>query len=222
MRNSRLQSATLLVGAAMAVLSSTPLSAALLIQVEPVSTISAPGTNGYLQVVLTNTGPDVLTLASFAIDVAVDGLGVVLTGVDSNTDEPYIFGDIGSGSLTFDFFTNDGFNLNDFVFDLVNDPPQSEITVSAGQSYGLGRIAFLVDDSAANGIRNVTLSNPVFGDSTAMPLDLDVIATGTAIDVRGEFSAPVLPEPGTLSMFLAGSVLLAGSAWRQRANQVAH
>ena len=209
MRHVILKTAAVLGAFVLVALGATRAQAALAITVEPVLTLTAAGATGFVEIVLTNTDSD-QTLSAFQLDVALGGTGLTFTGVDDLTSDPYVFAGAGSGSQTLDSFPNTGFNLNDFVL----NPPLTHVTLLAGESYGLGRIAFSVDSLAAAGPRPVTLSNPGFFDEAGDPI-LALVTNGI-IEVEGIVGGPLVPEPGTLTMFLAGSALMAGSMIRRK------
>ncbi len=178
--------------------------AALIVSGGTVTTV--PGGSGFVQVELTNTSATPRTLSGFSVDIALGGTGVRFTGVDSQTASAFVFDGFGSGTLTFDAFPNQGFNLSDVVADFTLNPA-GFVALAPGQTVGLGHIAFAVDAGANGGARPITfLSGPgtLFIDAAGDVYQASDISLGNGgIDVRGSVTA--VPEPASALVFLVGS-----------------
>lgn len=174
---------------------------------------AAPGNTGFVQILLTNAFATSETLSSFSVDIALGGTGGQFTGVDDQTSLAYVFDGFGTGTLTFDTFPNAGFILSDISLNT-----DGFVTLSAGQTVGLGRIAYEVDSNAAEGLRPITfITGPttLFTDAANnVYADSDISLHSGGITVQG--SASAVPEPSAVVLFVIGSGCGLFFAWRKR------
>lgn len=179
----------------------------------------APGSTGFVQILLMNAFATSETLSSFSVDMALGGTGVQFTGVDDQTNPAYVFDGFGTGTLTFDTFPNAGFILSD-----VSLNADGFVTLSAGQTVGLGRIAFEVDNNAAQGLRPITFTRgptTLFTDAANnVYADSDVSLQSGGINVQG--SASAVPEPTTATLLVIGSGCGLFVAWRKKQKGTAY
>jgi hypothetical protein len=175
---------------------------------------ASPGSTGFVQVLLTNDFGTSQTLSGFSVDLLLSGLGVLFTGIDDQTSPPYVFDGFGTGALTFDPFPNSGFIASDISFN-----PDGFVTLTPGQTVGLGRIAFAVDGTAAAGLRPITfVAGPTtqLVDSLNNPYaDSDLSFSSGGIDVQSNNA--VVPEPASAIVWvLVGSCGLLAAWTRSR------
>jgi hypothetical protein len=184
-----------------AALGTAACQAGMVLASETVST--SPGGTGFVQILLTNNFATDQTLSGFSADIALGGAGVHFTGVDDQTNPGYVFDGFGTGVLTFDAFPNAGFVLSD-----VSLNADGFVTLAAGQTVGLGRIAFAVDAGASLGLRPITFETGpttqfvVASDTTYA----DVSFVSGGVNVLGPATTP---EPPTAVLLLLGSGLVA-------------
>jgi hypothetical protein len=179
----------------------------LIVDVEMVS--ADPGDSGFLQVLLTNDSATDRDLSGFSVDLELIGPGVQLISADDQTTPGYLFGASGSGILTFDPFPNAGFLLQDLFLDA-----PGFTTLGAGQTVGLGRIAFRVAGDAAAGFRPlVILPGPgtEFTDGDSLPIAGLVLSDGGIM-----VGMTAIPEPSTMLMCLGALALVGGTRIRRR------
>lgn len=192
-----------------------PVRAALIVSGETVN--ATPGSTGFVQVVLTNSFATPQTISGFSVEIALGGAGVHFTGVDDQTSPAFVFDGVGTGTLAFDTFPNTGFILSDVV-DL-NLNPDGFVTVPAGQTVGLGRLAFSVDTTATGGLRPITFTPAgdvtLFTDAANATYAPSTISmTNGAINVQGSVAA--IPEPSSALLWLGGACCGLLAAWRKR------
>jgi hypothetical protein len=200
--------------AALAAVSLTPAGARAGFIVSSQTVTAAPGSTGYVQILLTNDSATSQTLSGFSVDLALGGSGVRFTGVDDQTTPGYVFNGFGTGTLTFNLFPNAGFIGSD-----VSLNPDGFVTLAAGQTYGLARIAFEVDGTAAAGLRAITFTpgpTTQFTDAAGNPYAGSGVAlTSGGIDVQAPDVRPV-PAPGSAVLLLTGGGFGLCVAWRRR------
>lgn len=202
--------AAVAVGMAAATLSS-PVQAALIVTVETVT--AAPGDTGLLEVVISSDIEQ--RLSGFSVELALGGSQAQFTNVDSATTDPYVFGAESFGILADPGFPNTGFYFSDISANL-----DGFVTLNAGETYGLGRVAFAIDSNAAAGFRPITFvlgATTQFDDDLVNPIAGITFVSG-GIDVDATV-AQAVPEPATLGLFLVGGscALLLGAVRRGKA-----
>jgi hypothetical protein len=190
-----------------------PCRAGLVITSETVT--ASPGGSGLVQILIRNDSAVDLTLSGFSIDIDLGGTGVQFTSADDQTSPAYVFEGNGTGTLTFDLFPNEGFLESD-----VDLSTNGFATLGAGETFGLGRIRFGVQGSAAAGLRAITLGGPMtqFIDGRgAAYLDRDLTFVGGGVQVGVGGNGVAVPEPSMLTAGLTGVALTgAGLWWRRR------
>ena len=176
------------------------------------SVFAAPGSTGNtIEVDLINTGLSPIDVAAFEFQIGVDPTsGIDLTGAESSTFALYIF----AGSSVDDSIPAP-LNLTTGSSLLASDSTSlfaTGVTVSAGQTVGLGLVTFDVSPAAALGPVDVLFStDPAFTDLSSPSGDsipIDSFMNGS-IEV-----GDVAPEPSTAAMLLAA--LMGLGAWRLR------
>jgi len=167
----------------------------------PSSQVAPVGSSVDVDLVISGLGdfmPD--SLGVFDLDVLYDSAILGLTNV--------AFGDpvLGDQLDVFGFGLNltavsavaGGTNLFELSFDFPAD-----LDFFQPGSFALARLSF---DVLANGTSPLDLANVILGDAFGAPLAADV----------DPGSVTGVPEPGTITLFLMGSVAL-GMAWRRKA-----
>jgi hypothetical protein len=189
-----------------------PAHAGTIVSAETVSAM--PGSTGFFQILLKNDSLSSQSLSSFSVEIALSGTGVRFIGVDDVTSPGYVFDGFGTGLLSFDVFPNSGFIASDISLNL-----DGFVDIAAGQTVGLARIAFEVDNAAPAGVRSISfISGPtsVFTDAVGdFFADVDVSFSYGGFDVQG--SVGVVPEPSSITSFVIGlGCALAGYRHRRR------
>ena len=188
-----------------------PCRAGLVLSTETV--LSAPGNTGFVEVTLKNDSLTSQALSTFSVDLALGGSGVQFTGADISTTDPYVFTGVGlAPPLTYSTLPGSTLIASD-----ADGTPPGFVTLTAGSTYGLARLAFAVDSNAAAGLRPITYQNvgttTLFLDDLGRTLTIDQSVTG-GVNVLG---GPAVPEPSTLAAGLTAVVLAGGGlCWRRR------
>jgi hypothetical protein len=193
--------------------------AGFIVSSETVTT--TPGGTGYVQILLTNDSDTTETLSAFSVDLVLGGSGVRFTSVDDLTTPGYVFGGTGTGALTFDLFPNTGFIGSD-----VSLSPDGYVTLDAGATYGLARIAFEADGTAALGLRPISFvpgATTLFIDGGGNPYaESSISFRSGGVDVQSPVSA--VPAPASAGMVLLGAACSLCVAWgktrRRRAQSI--
>jgi hypothetical protein len=197
---------TICAAAAIAVLGAAPgtAQAGFIISSETLET--APGDTGYVQILLKNDSTTALDLTSFSVGISLDGSGVQFTGFDNQTNPSYVFGFSGIGLMTTNSLPSTATVFSDISFDF-NTFELVPISVGAGETVGLVRIAFEVDDSAATGLRAITFSGLTTqitdADSNSYAAE-SVSFTADGINVQGNGSVVPTPEPTSAVLLVTG------------------
>lgn len=189
--------------AALAVcLSATPSQAQLVMQVQ--NTAAAPGSTNSLNVFLTDTG-GTFQIGGFTLEVSVpSGSGVTFTGATTNTTPAYIYGTLQSPPFTFNTFPNTDTTVSDTDFSA-----PGYVTMTSGESVGLGDFGYSVASGTATG-----------------PITVTIVPAGTSLSdgngnsisftsMNGIITVAPIPEPGTL--LLCGLAGFGGLMVRRRA-----
>jgi hypothetical protein len=169
-------------------------------------TATAGDTGDALDVTLTNSGDAVVTIGGFSFGIVTANTDITFTdATDATTAGPYIFQTdslLGPDLAPFDFVPGQSLIGSDLADD-------SGITLSAGETLGLGHVLFDVAAGASPGIYAVTLESVESGatslsDPNGNPINVDSLNGGTiTID-----AAVSVPEPATLLLFAVGLVAL--------------
>jgi hypothetical protein len=202
----------ILIASCAAVLACSPARATTTFSIEPSTVNANPGDVGdTFDVVLTNNGPDPITVAAFDFEVSVTDSDITLTGADfTPVADPYIFaGDSVDEDLSLPLNLNSGLTLdaND-SYDL-----SGGVTLASGESLSLGEVLFSVSPSAAGGPFTVSFTGtPAVADGNNLS-----DASGAAINVDnftgGTIDISSVPEPSSLLLMLGGMAALVG--WRR-------
>jgi len=207
----------ILVASCAAVLICSPARATTTFSIQPVTVNANPDDVGdTFDVVLTNNGPDPISVAAFEFEVSVTDPDITLTGADfSPSVHPYIFaGDSFDEVNSLPLNTDSGQTLDgsDSTNDLMG------ITLTSGESLALGEVLFSVADPATPGPFTVSFTgSPAVSDSNNLtdpsfnPINVDDFSGGT-IDISGVST----PEPSSFLLMLAGAATLAGWTLRRR------
>jgi len=193
-----------------------PAHAATMYSISPATISASPGDVGdSFDVVLTNNGPDPISVAAFAFEVTVADPDVTLVGATYSTALPYIFdGDsfdqinaaliesFCSCSYPLSIPNVDTTNQTLVGSDVTND--DAGITIASGESFGLGHVLFDVAPGAAPGPFDLTFTgnfSGVVGDSNNMS---DPLGNLISVDdySEGSISVSSVPEPSSLSLSL--------------------
>jgi len=166
----------------------------------PSSQVAPVGSSVDVDLVISGLGdfmPDSLSVFDLDVlyDTAILGLTNVAFGDPVLGDQLDLFG---FGSFTGVGPVAGGAN----IFEISFDSPSDLDTLQPG-SFTLARLSF---DVLANGTSPLDLANVILGDAFGAPLAADV----------DPGSVTGVPEPGTITLFLMGSVAL-GMAWRRKA-----
>jgi hypothetical protein len=203
--------ASLLIGLGSFIVATGSTQAAIIVSSQTV--LSAPGDSGYVQILLENDDNTSRTFSGFSLDISLAGAGVQFTGVDDQTSPAYIFGASGSGTLSFDVFPNSSFIASDFSLD-----QSGFVTVAPAEMVGLARIAFVVNSTAADGLREITFT---IGSTTQFTDDQSEVYADTqfsflsgGIDVQGD--AATVPEPSSVVLLIGISGCSMMMALRRR------
>jgi hypothetical protein len=181
-----------------------PARADLIVQVG--SVVAAAGSTGNgLEVTLTNTGPDAVSIDGFSFGLSVDP-AVDLTGATTATASPYIFA--GHSAFGPDVATSVGSSLQ--ASDAY-DPAGSAAVLASGATVGLGRVLFDVS-ALASGVYTVTLEG---FPATSLSLGLDDVPITTLVDGSITVEAAV-PEPSSAILAIVGVAALAARTARRR------
>jgi MYXO-CTERM domain-containing protein len=151
-----------------------------------------PGSSGSVQVLLTNTGPNAADVSGFSLALSLGNAPAQFTGVGSPTTPGYIFGNEGSGSLTFDTFPNRAFIASDFSFNA-----NGFVTVQPGRTVGLADVGFSTSGLAPFGflpIRLVPGPTTAVYDANGNPYTAGVVFANGGVSVT--------PEPASAGVFL--------------------
>jgi hypothetical protein len=183
-------------------LGATPCQAQIVMQVE--NSTAAPGSTGAFNVFLTDTG-GTFQIGGFGLDVSVPNVsGIQFSGATANTTPAYIFGTLQSPPFTFDTFPNTDTTVSDTDF-----IAPGFVTLTAGESVGLGNFGYSVASGTANGPITVSL---VPGGTSLSDGNGNAVAFSS---VDGTITVSPLPEPGTC--FLCGLASLGALIVRRRA-----
>jgi hypothetical protein len=193
-----------------------PAHAATMYSISPATISASPGDVGdSFDVVLTNNGPDPISVAAFAFEVTVADPDVTLVGATYSTALPYIFdGDsfdqinaaliesFCSCSYPLSIPNVDTTNQTLVGSDVTND--DAGIAIASGESIGLGHVLFDVAPGAALGPFDLSFTgnfSGVVADSNNMS---DPLGNLISIDdySEGSISVSSVPEPSSLSLAL--------------------
>lgn len=195
---------------AIAVAAASPAQAAIIISAETVS--AAPGSAGFVQILLKNDSTSPQELAGFSVDIGLSGSGVHFTGADDVTSPTYVFAGVGTGTLTFDSFPNTAFIASDVDTDF-----SGFVTLAPDATYGLARVSFSVDAGAVAGLRTISFAT---GPSTQLVDGSFAIIADASLQPGGinvlESAAPTVPEPASWMSFLGAACLLLVRSRRSR------
>jgi hypothetical protein len=194
-------------GAAAALLLAGTTAHAISLGFSPSDQVAPRGSSVDVDVVISGLGDGLApSLSAFDLVISFDPTVLGLSG--ANIGDPVLGGDqldLGQGSIPEVFDLGSGkVRLRDVSLDFLGF-----LDFLQPGSFTLARLTF---DAMALGTSPLEimappgLSDPIFGDTNGDPLAVD-LATG---------SVTVVPEPGTITLFLMGSVAL-GMAWRRAA-----
>jgi hypothetical protein len=183
-----------------------PARADIILTVQSV-TVSAGSSNDALDVTLTNTGPNSVTIGGFAFGLSTT-VPITFTAANISTSTaPYIFtGHSLFGPVISTTPAGQTLEASD-NFDVVN----AGTTVSAGATVGLGHVLFNVGSTP--GIFVVTLA-AFPSTSLSSPSGGNVPFTR---EVNGTITVGVVPEPSSVTLMGVGLAFLAGLARSRRA-----
>jgi hypothetical protein len=193
-----------------------PVEAALFtVAVETVAAVS-PG-SGFLDITLRNDSSVAHPLSEFALALKFAGdPGVTLDLVTRDPAAGYVFG---ADGLEPPFYEDVVLPPSEFVFsDGSFNPPIGFVMIGPSSDPAnivrLARIHFTVEAGASLGLRSITVdpSSSFSDDEALVPF---IVNDDGGIAVLSQ-NAAVVPEPGTLSIFLiAGSLLVSTSRHRR-------
>jgi hypothetical protein len=181
--------------------------------IQPSGISAAPGDAGdSFDVVLTNGSGSDINVAAFAFEVSVTDPDITLTGADFSTiADPYIFaGDSYDEDNLWPLDLGSGQTLD--AMDFTND--YANITLTPGESLGLGGVQFDVADNAATGPFTVSFTSGADYNYLSDALgDLsypDISSTATiTIDSTAATTTDSTPEPASW-LLLAGGLAALG------------
>jgi hypothetical protein len=184
------------------------------------SATAAAGSSGNaFDVELSNSGPSDVTIAGFSFGIITANLNISFRDANTSTVAPYIFGanslfgpDLTGPTSGQSLTTSDVFAIT-----------MAGATIGAGITVGLGHVLFDVSPSATPGIFDVTLAAfpaSSLSDPAGANLAIQTLSPGQITITGGGGSG--VPEPSTLTMLLAGSILTLGYAGRRRRLQSLH
>ncbi len=160
---------------------------------------AAQSLTGNFDILLTNTGPNVVSIGAFSFEISTASPNINLTGASTSTTQtraPYIFeGDSFADSNGLPLATSTGQSLS--ASDIPNDGVPALIRGS-GATVSLGEVSYSIALSAALGPVRVTFS-PVqtsLSDGVGNPLDFTA--------VNGEITITPIPEPTQIPLLVAG------------------
>lgn len=196
----------MLILAAAAALAPTA-SAAVIFSIVPITPIAHPGDTGdALEVLLTNTGPSAISVASFTFGVTTKPVDsdITFTSADFSTSDTYIFfGNSFDQSVPTSLNVTSGTSLT--ASDTTADA--TAVTINSGGSFALGRVLYNVALSAAPGSFTADFTtNP--GDNSLA----DASEANVPIDNLVSQTIPiqqVVPEPGTPLLVMGAMLVLA-------------
>jgi hypothetical protein len=201
----------LMAGVAGFLLYSWPARADLLeISIEsPINVNAGTAANGF-DILLTNVSGPAVSITAFTFEISVASTDVLLTEANTATLlSPYIFGgnSLFGPNIT---VTNTGQDLRASDLYTVFD---SDITLGAGATVGLGHILFDVSAGAASQIVPVTFAvypATSLADHLSNNVPINALVNGQ-IHITG-----VVPEPSSLVLLLtAGSLIWVGQRLRR-------
>ena len=174
------------------------------------SQTTAAGGSGSVDLLLRNDmGTDVDVSAFDAIIEVTAGSGLTFTAVDESVSAPYsyIFGTIQTAPLG---------DISSPPSAMLSDTHASYVTITSGQTVGLGRLSYTLIPSTPVGTLPIVFTPDTTGYLThvydsafnALPLFL----TGGVITV----TASVVPEPAHLCMLATGCLLFGARILRRR------
>lgn len=195
----------------------------LFVSVQPAVTSVSAGGSGTFELILSNTGPSAVDIATFNYQLQIaETAPVMFTGVSSATSiQPYIFGvdGFGIGGIV---GNDSGFNtltVSDFLNNFV--PPDVPVSLAAGGFASLGLVSFSVDAAAAPQDVAVLINNDIdftflaaTNTGRIVPIAIDGVSPGT-IRITGTS----VPEPASLAMLTLGAAGLLATTrarWRRR------
>jgi hypothetical protein len=209
----------ILIASCAAALLCSPARANTILSIQPLSVSVAAGSMGdAFDVVLTNSGPASISVASFAFEVSVTDTDITFTAADFSTGAfSYIFvGDSFDVINAFTLNTNGPGETLD-ASDLTNDG--AGITLISGASLALGEVLFNVSPTAAPGTFTVSFTGmPIVSDANNLSnpagnaIAIDNFSSGS-ITIGGGSS---VPEPSSLLLSFAGMAALVGLRVRGR------
>ncbi len=195
-----------------------PAHASTMYSISPATISASPGDIGdSFDVVLTNSGPDPISVAGFAFEVTVADPDVTLVGATYSTALPYIFdGDsydqINAASI--ESFCSCSYPLSSPAVDTTNQTLVASdvtndgagITITSGESIGLGHVLFDVAPGAALGQFDLSFTGNFSGvvadsnnlaDTSFQTINVDDFSGGTI-----SVSSTSIPEPSSFSLAL--------------------
>jgi hypothetical protein len=204
----------LLAGISVYVLGSAAVRAAVILSVQSVNADAGSSGNA-LDVELTNSGPDALAVGGFSFGIVTANPNISFTDAGTLTTAAYVFAgnsifgpDLTGLTSGQSLIASDAFNI-----------PLSGISLSSGNTVGLGHILFDVSPLAAAGTFPVNLE--VFpmtslSDPSGNTVNIDSLLSGQ-ITISG---AEAVPEPSSLVLFFAGALFLGTGLLSGRASRI--
>jgi len=214
-------------------LASQPAAAAtFLFTLAPVNSQTAPGATGFLEVDLTNSGSVGVPIGAFRFGLATDDPSdITFVGATPGTlTDMYIFTGVGSWHGP-----NLATTLNPAVAAMDQSNSGSPITLAPGATVGLGYVSYQINSAAtpggvvtiafeptynqtggacSSGLCEYVSANYTLTDQTYNSYSYSLV--GGTVTVASADSSTGTPEPEPGSLLLAGGLLIALGAIRER------